>query len=178
MREPLRPDDEDLIEKLLAIPPEDREAVVAQIARDWTRKKDGRLWQTVTEWLIGSIRMEKTPSIELAFNLGRARERLEWVAHRAPVTGATPEGLALQRQNAWRGLLERNEARDGDNAWRHDEAEGWRTIARRVASGIPKYGSKRRIHDVINDELERSGFERMAPSTIRNAISGVKRPKK
>lgn len=173
----LRPDDENLIQKLFAIPPEDREAILKQIVADQDWKSD-RLWQTVFEWLLTSINMENSPSIDTAIQLGRVTERLYWVAQRAPVTGATPETLALQRQGSWRALVEKNEARRADNAWRHADAEEWKTIAREIACRRPKHQTKGgRVEDVINGELEMRGFKRMGRSTIRIAIAGLKRPK-
>ncbi|MGX1321817.1 hypothetical protein AB7M17_005270 [Bradyrhizobium sp. USDA 377] len=174
----LHPDDEDLLGKLRAIPPGDREAVLVHIlsSTDW---KPDRIWETVHEWLVLSIRREHSPGDpQLAMQLGEVTERLRWVAHRAPVTGTTPETLALERQKARRALLEdRAGKRSDDNTYRRDTAEEWRTIAREHASKRKKHShAGKRIEDSINDELEKRGFERMADSTIRKAIRGVKRP--
>ncbi len=170
----LRQDDDDLLAKLQAIPPEAREAALDQINRDW---KPNTVWQAVFEWLNIAIDYEESPSLDRAFNLGQSTERLRWVAHRAPVTGATPETLALERQKARRALIEKSARRQADNAWRQAEAEDWRTVAREIAATRPKYATAGgRIEDVINKALEDRGIGPKASSTIRKAIRNFNRP--
>lgn len=170
----LHQEDHDLLAKLQAIPPDAREAAIDQINRDW---KPNSVWQAVYEWLIISIRYEESPDLELAFSLGEATERLRWVVHRAPVTGATPETLALERQKARRALLEKGGRQQAGNAWRQADADDWRRVAREIAATRPKYETKGgRIEDVINKALKDRGFDTKAPSTIRKAIRHIARP--
>jgi hypothetical protein len=124
------------------------------------------------------MRMETSPSNDLAINLGRARERLDWVVHRAPVTRATPEAMALAAQKSRSALVKKgaDKARRAANARRHDDGEKWKAIAREEAAKLPMYKTKRRVEDVINDKLKKLGLEPKGGSTIRNAIKGY-RPK-
>lgn len=104
----LHPDDPDLIEKLHAIAPADRETALKQILRDW---QPDRLWSAVFEWLVISVRREKSPAdVELAFLHGKATERLQWVVHRVPgaktassPTGVTPYDLATMGMDGVKG---------------------------------------------------------------------------
>ncbi len=143
MTKPFRHDDENLIEKVFAIPPEERQAVLLQITRDWP---PDRLWQTVHEWLVLSVRLDGSPGDrELAALLGAATERLQWVAHRVPASktpsspdGTTPESLAVgslgrivgqqkggraRKKRKWAEVLAERLHRDG-----HDKASAIRAL--------------------------------------------------
>jgi hypothetical protein len=169
----LRADDDDLLDKLQAIPPQERGAALAQIhSRDWKKEP---VWSVAHEWLVLAMRLEDAPeSPEINFHFGQVTERLRWVARRVPGTRATPETLALSGLKSRQTIGSEGRRR---NAERKANAKPWKRIACEIAAMTPRYRHYGKcIEDIINAQLQKKGFKKMAPSTIRKAIASVERP--